>query len=94
MCGAYTRRVRSDVFDFGPPEEQVTLAGGEVQQVRITSWGPGAKSGHEQRWTKARRGCAGSAGAGELRGQTADGGRQERDRVLHILVPQKGRAVR
>lgn len=77
-----------------PPEELVTPAGGEVQQERITYRGPGVKSGHEQWWTKARKGCAGSAGAGELRGKTAEGDRQERDRVLHKLEPQKGHAVR
>lgn len=48
MQGAYVRRARNNVFDFGPLGEWVTLGGKDVQQMRITYWGPGGKSGREQ----------------------------------------------
>lgn len=48
LQGAYEGRVKNTVFNFGPPGEQMTLAEEDVQQMRITYWGAGGKSGLEQ----------------------------------------------
>lgn len=73
MQGAYEGRVRNNVFDFGPPGERVTLAGEDVQQIRIIGEQEGSLGLSNRVDKYARKGSTERSGVGETAsGKTAE----------------------